>query len=195
MNQQGPMALTLSAILASLTKLHKHNDVIDKRQTDIEVQAGGFPDLVTLLISFLLEGGILGEEGCFFCAGCIFWRFVGTRPGPMNQQGPMASTLSAILASLTKLHKHNDVIDKRQTDMGPFVRLSNDDNWFAGMWYISGMPSSPALSVRSTGIGAACVVRLVKRWSSLLFILFICTDHQVCHLHCHQSSSPLDQVQ
>jgi hypothetical protein len=29
----------------------------------------------------------------------------------------------------------------------------------------------------------------------LLFILFICTDHQVCHLHCHQSSSPLDQVQ
>jgi hypothetical protein len=38
MNQQGPMASTLSAILASLTKLHKHNDVIDKRQTDIEVQ-------------------------------------------------------------------------------------------------------------------------------------------------------------
>jgi hypothetical protein len=32
---------------------------------------------LTLLISFLIEGGILGEEGCFFCAGCIFWRFVG----------------------------------------------------------------------------------------------------------------------
>jgi hypothetical protein len=43
----------------------------------INTLAGGFPDLVTLLISFLLEGGILGEEGCFFCAGCIFWRFVG----------------------------------------------------------------------------------------------------------------------
>jgi len=40
-----------------------------------------------------------------------------TRPGPMNQQGPTASTLSAILASLSKLHKHNDVIDKRLTDI------------------------------------------------------------------------------
>jgi hypothetical protein len=30
----------------------------------INTLAGGFPDLVTLLISFLLEGGILGEEGC-----------------------------------------------------------------------------------------------------------------------------------
>jgi len=29
---------TLPAMLASLTKLHKHNDVIDKRLTDIEVQ-------------------------------------------------------------------------------------------------------------------------------------------------------------
>jgi cell division protein FtsB len=38
MNQLGPMASTLSAMLASLTKLHKHIDVIDKRQTDIEVQ-------------------------------------------------------------------------------------------------------------------------------------------------------------
>ena len=36
----------------------------------------------------------------------------------LTRPGPMASTLSAILASLTKLPKHNDVIDKRQTDRG-----------------------------------------------------------------------------
>ena len=48
-----------------------------------------------------------------------------TRPGPMNQQGPMASTLSAILASLTKLHKHNDVIHKRQTDIEVQINKMN----------------------------------------------------------------------
>jgi hypothetical protein len=62
MNQQGPMASTLSAILALLTKLHKHNDVIDKRQTYIEVQINKMnskPDHLALATGLVISPSIL----------------------------------------------------------------------------------------------------------------------------------------